>query len=90
MAGLFGKKSTPAPTIIQPPPPPPPSKIVIPEMPKPKPVRMPRVAIGDDPNAEKAGDRYRRAAMQRRGRQSTILTTALREMTGSSGDRLGE
>jgi hypothetical protein len=87
MAGLFGKKSAPAPTIIQPPPPPPPSKIEMPEMPKPRAVRAP---IGDDPNAEKAAQRYRKAAMQRKGRQSTILTSALRDITGSSGDRLGE
>jgi hypothetical protein len=87
MAGLFGKKSTPAPTIIQPPPPPPAPKVEIPEMPKPRPVRMP---IGDDPNAQKAAERYRKAAGRRKGRQSTILTSALREMTGSSGDRLGD
>jgi hypothetical protein len=90
MAGLFKKSAPPAPVIVQPPPPPPPPKVEIPEMPKPKPVRMPRSPIGEDPNAEKAAERYRKAAMQRKGRQSTILTSALREMTGSSGDRLGE
>lgn len=89
MAGLFGKKDA-APAIITPPPPPPASKIVMPEMPKPRPVRMPRSAVGEDPNAEKAASQFRKAAMLRKGRQSTILTSALREMTGSSGDRLGD
>jgi hypothetical protein len=65
------------------------SKPKVPEVqapPEPKVVRMPTV---DDPNAEKAASRFRKAAMSRKGRRSSILTDNLREATGSSGSSLG-
>lgn len=61
------------------------SKPKMPEMPAIKPVRMP---TAEDPN--KALARFRQAAMQRKGRQSTIMTDMLRDATGSSGKTLGK
>lgn len=54
--------------------------------PEPKVVRMPTT---EDPNAEKAASRYRQAAAQRKGRRASILTDTLRNLTGSSGEKLG-
>lgn len=63
------------------------SKPKTPEMPTIKPVRMPTV---NDPNADKAAERFRADALRRKGRQSTIMTDALRDATGSSGQSLGK
>jgi hypothetical protein len=57
-----------------------------PEMPK---VKVERMPVAEDPNADQAAARFRDAAAARRGRRSTIMTDALKEMTGSSGQRLG-
>ncbi len=57
-----------------------------PKIEKPKVVRMPNQ---NDPEILAAGDRAKRAARSRTGRQSTILTDALRGITGSSGQSLG-
>lgn len=58
-----------------------------PKMPEIKPVRMPTM---NDPNAEKAAQRFRQEAFRRKGRQSTIMTDMLRDATGSSGQTLGK
>ena len=50
----------------------------------PKPVRMP---VETDPTILAASQRTRQAAMQRKGRQSTIMTD--KELTGSTGQSLG-
>lgn len=64
------------------------SKPKTPEMPPPpKPVRMPTL---NDPNAEKAAQRFRQDAFRRKGRQSTIMTDMLRDAAGSSGQTLGK
>lgn len=66
------------------------SKPKVPEVvtpPEPEVVRMPTV---EDPNAEKAASRYRAAALKRKGRRASILSDNLKEVTGSSGDNLGE
>jgi hypothetical protein len=65
-----------------------------PKMPEVKPVEMPKVKVermpvANDPNADQAASRFREAAAARKGRRSTIMTDALKEMTGSSGQRLG-
>lgn len=58
----------------------------LPELPKPTPVRMP---TADDPDLLAAATRRREAMMRRSGRMSTILSDNLREVTGSSGQKLG-
>lgn len=70
MSGLFGKASA------QP----------MPELPKPKPVRMP---VERDQSFLDSARRAREAFMRRRGRQSTILSDSLKETVGSSGQSLG-
>lgn len=61
-------------------------KVDIPEEQRPRPVRMPTAT---DPDVLAASQRTRQAAMQRRGRLSTILTDQTRSTTGSSGQKLG-
>lgn len=58
----------------------------LPELPKPTPVRMP---VADDPALLEAAQRRRESMMRRAGRMSTILSDNLREVTGSSGTKLG-
>jgi len=60
--------------------------VKIPEEQRPRPVRMPTET---DPDVLAAAKRTRQAAMQRRGRLSTILTDQTRAATGSSGQKLG-
>jgi hypothetical protein len=63
------------------------SKPKTPEAPeKPKPIRMP---VETDPAVLAAGERTKAAALQRKGRLSTILTDTARAVTGSSGQKLG-
>ena len=54
--------------------------------PAPKPVRMPNAT---DPDVLAAAQRTRAAALQRKGRLSTILTDQTKSVTGSSGLKLG-
>lgn len=54
--------------------------------PTPSPVRLPTPT---DPDILAAGRRARRGALRRKGRASTILTDQNREITGSSGVKLG-
>jgi hypothetical protein len=54
--------------------------------PPPKPVRQPTPA---DPELQRAGARAQSDAMRRSGRLSTILTDQAKEVTGSSGQKLG-
>lgn len=54
--------------------------------PAPKVTRMPAET---DPSIVQAAQRTRKAALARTGRQSTILTDALRDTVGSSGQALG-
>jgi hypothetical protein len=63
-------------------------KTKTPEIQTPK-VKVERMPVAEDPNADQAAARFREAAAQRRGRRSTIMTEALKEATGSSGQRLG-
>lgn len=80
MSGLFSKPKMPkieaaAPTPVK--------------VEAPPPVKPQRMPVAQDPNADQAASRFRNAAAARRGRRSTILTDTLKEMTGSSGQRLG-
>lgn len=52
----------------------------------PKPVRAPTET---DPDVLAAGQRARQFALNRTGRQSTIMTDNLRDTTGSDGRTLG-
>lgn len=54
--------------------------------PPPKPVRMPTAT---DPEMMAAAQRARERALNRAGRQSTIMTDMTQETTGSSGQKLG-
>ena len=54
--------------------------------PTPKTVRMPTAT---DPDILAAAQRTRAAALQRKGRLSTILTDQTKSITGSSGLKLG-
>lgn len=54
--------------------------------PPPKPVRMP---VETDPDIVAAAQRTREAALQRKGRLSTILTDQTKQTVGSSGQKLG-
>lgn len=56
----------------------------VPTFPKPKPVRMP---VQDDPNIEAARKRRMAEFRNRRGRQSTIMTSGT--TSASSGQKLG-
>jgi hypothetical protein len=56
----------------------------MPELPTPRPVRMPTET---DPDMLAAAQRTRRSALRRRGRLSTIMTD--QDQTGSSGETLG-
>lgn len=58
----------------------------LPEIAKPKPIRM---ASENDPAVLEAAKRTREAMLQRRGRLSTILTDMTKDTIGSSGKRLG-
>lgn len=60
----------------------------VPKIEAPK-VKVERMPVAEDPNADQAAARFRAEAAQRKGRRSTIMTDALKEMTGSSGQRLG-
>ena len=64
------------------------SKPSVPKIETPK-VKVERMPVAEDPNADQAAARFRQAAADRRGRRSTIMTDALKDMTGSSGQRLG-
>lgn len=64
------------------------SKPSVPKIEAPK-VKVERMPVAEDPNADQAAKRFREAAAQRQGRRSTIMTDALKDMTGSSGQRLG-
>lgn len=64
------------------------SKPSAPKIEAPK-VKVQRMPVAEDPNASQAAQRYRAEAAQRKGRRSTILSDQLKEMTGSSGQRLG-
>lgn len=57
-----------------------------PTLPTPQPVRMPRA---NDPSLMEAAQRRREEMKRRAGRMSTILSDNLREVTGSSGQKLG-
>lgn len=52
-------------------------------------VKVERMPVAEDPNASQAAARFRDAAAARKGRRSTIMTDALKDATGSSGQRLG-
>jgi len=56
------------------------------QLPTPKAQRMPTET---DPEVLAAAKRTRDAAMQRRGRMSTIMTDQLQSTVGSSGSKLG-
>ena len=62
------------------------SSPTITQLPKPRVTRMP---TDSDPAALAAAQRSRRAALQRQGRLSTILTDQTQEMIGSGGRSLG-
>lgn len=64
------------------------SKPSAPKIEAPK-VKVERMPVAEDPNADQAAARFRAEAAARKGRRSTIMTDALKEMTGSSGQRLG-
>lgn len=76
MGGLFGGGNRP--TAVATPAPAP--------LPTPKVQRMPTET---DPSILAAAQRTRRAAMQRSGRLSTILTDQTQDTVGSSGMKLG-
>lgn len=60
--------------------------IATPELPTPKPVRMP---TPQDPEVLAAARRARESAIRRSGRLSTILTDRGQSLVGSSGSKLG-
>lgn len=54
--------------------------------PPPKVTRMPNPT---DPEIERAAQRTRQAALNRKGRMATMLTDATSDVVGSSGSKLG-
>lgn len=75
MGSLFGKPSSGGP-----------QQVATPVMPTPRVQRMPTET---DPSILEAAKRTRRAALQRTGRLSTILTDQTGDAIGSSGQTLG-
>jgi hypothetical protein len=61
-------------------------KVETPKIEKPRPIRMPTET---DADMASAAQRTRKAAINRRGRLSTILTDQTKGITGSSGQKLG-
>jgi hypothetical protein len=60
-----------------------------PAMPKIEPPKTVRMPTATDPEVIAAATRTRSAALQRQGRQSTIMTDMTRTASGSSGQKLG-